>query len=127
MMNLDYLHEINEYGDNIVRLYDFDKSLAIKFREAIIETILNQGIALDLSTLAFIESRNCTLILAIADEDEGIVSENNKQFTCNLTTEGYENMIRLLEPFCNKESIGYQYLYDIDNPTDFLFSPGGTW
>ena len=31
-----------------------------------------------------------------------------------------------LEPFCNKETKSYQYLYDLDNPTDFIFSPSGT-
>ncbi|WP_299671209.1 hypothetical protein [uncultured Polaribacter sp.] len=40
-----------------------------------------------------------------------------------LTLEGFTNMTKLLEPFCQKESKGYQYLYDIDNPTDLLFSP----
>jgi hypothetical protein len=32
-------------------------------------------------------------------------------------------MAKLLEPFCKKETKGFQYLYDIDNPTDLLFSP----
>jgi hypothetical protein len=36
-------------------------------------------------------------------------------------------MISLLDPFCIKDRKGYQYLYDIDNPIDFLFSPAGSW
>jgi hypothetical protein len=67
-MLLDYIDKINEFGDNIVRLYDFDRSQADKFR-----------------------------------------------------------LISLLAPFCKKETKGYQWLYDVDSKTDFLFSPGGTW
>ncbi|WP_302850212.1 hypothetical protein [Polaribacter cellanae] len=37
--------------------------------------------------------------------------------------ESYIEMLRLLEPFCKKESKGYQYLYDVDTPTDLLFAP----
>ena len=37
-MQLDYIENINEYGDNIVRLYDFNKAEATKFRQAIQET-----------------------------------------------------------------------------------------
>jgi hypothetical protein len=36
-------------------------------------------------------------------------------------------MVALLDPFCNKETKGYQWLYDIDSDIDFLFSPAGTW
>ena len=36
-------------------------------------------------------------------------------------------MIELIEPFCKKESKGYQYLYDIDNPIDLMFCPSATY
>jgi hypothetical protein len=35
-------------------------------------------------------------------------------------------MIELLEPFCKKETQGFEYLYDVDNPTDLLFAPTAT-
>ena len=126
-MKLDYIDRINEYGDNIVRLYDFDKAEAIKFRNTLQHTIITNQQHFDLSVVDFIEARNCTLTLRISEEDEGIITSNKKQFYCNLTTKGFEKMILLLEPFCNKETKGYQWLYDIDSSTDFLFSPGGTW
>ncbi len=126
-MKLDYIDKINEYGDHIVRLYDFDKAEAIKFRNTLQHTIIINQQHLDLSAVDFIEARNCTLILRVSEEDEGIITSNKKQFYCNLTTKGFEQMILLLEPFCNKETKGYQWLYDIDSSTDFLFSPGGTW
>jgi hypothetical protein len=125
-MMLDYIDDINEYGDNVVRLYDFDRLEAVKFRQAIMETIISNNDQLDLSTTDFIQGRNCNLILRISEEDLGITTMDNINFFCDLTLAGYEQMISLLKPFCTKETKGYQYLYDIDSPTDFLFSPSAT-
>ena len=125
-MKLDYIGNYNEYGENILRLYNFDKSQAIKFRDLIQEVIVDQQKRLDLSQVEFIEKGDCNLILGIFKTDEGILSDDNKNFICALTLDGFKNMLKILEPFCMKETKGYQYLYEIDNPTDFLFSPAGT-
>jgi len=126
-MQLDYIDSINEYGDNIVRLYDFDSAEAEKFMKIVHETLVINKKSLDISSIIFIVARNCRLTLRIADEDEGITTSDKMQFYCDLTIAGYEQMIALLEQFCNKETKGYQFLYDIDSQTDFLFSPAGTW
>ncbi|MFT6338409.1 MAG: hypothetical protein ACI86M_001268 [Saprospiraceae bacterium] len=126
-MELDYIANVNEFGEHVVRLYNFDKSQAIKFRELIEDSIVNRKRKLDLSKVDFIETRNCNLILFLYETDEGVISDDDKTFYCALTLEGYKNMLKLLEPFCKKETKGHQYLYDIDTPTDFLFSPAGTW
>lgn len=126
-MQLDYIDNINEFGDNLVRLYDFDRYQSDKFRQIVKQTIIDEKKQLDLSTVDFIEERNCNLVLRISDEDIGIIRTGRMKFFCDLTIEGYEHMISLLEPFSKKETKGYQWLYDIDSQTDFLFSPGGTW
>lgn len=125
-MKLDYTGAINEYGDNMVRLYDFGKSEATLFRNIVKQSLLNDQTDLDLSTIEFIELRNCNLILRLAEVDEGIRTLDNIHFFCDLTTEGYEKMMATLEPFTKRETKGYQYLYDVDSLTDFLFSPGGS-
>jgi len=126
-MRLDYIANINAYGENVVRLYDANKSEAMKFSHLIEETIVKGKKKLDLSQVDFIERRNCNLILGIYESDEGIFSVDGNIFYCALTLDGYKNMLTLLAPFCQKDTKGHQYLYDIDNPTDFLFSPAGTW
>ena len=126
-MQLDYIDEINEYGDNIVRLYDFNSSEADKFMKTVHQTLVLNKEPLELTTIDFIAARNCKLTLRISAEDEGITTSNKMQFYCDLTIAGYERMIALLQQFCNKETKGYQFLYDIDSQTDFLFSPAGTW
>jgi len=126
-MKLDFINNVNEFDESVIRLYNFNKTEAIMFRDLITTVVIEKNTRLDLSTVPFIENRNCNLILGHFKTDEGILSSDHKTFYCALTKEAYITMIGLLEPFCTEETKGYQYLYDIDNPIDFLFSPAGTW
>ena len=126
-MELDYIENVNELDENVVRLYNFDMAEAIKFRDLIKDVIIDKKQKLDLSEVDFIEPRNCNLLFGLFKSDEGILTKDNETFFCILTMEGFMNMVKLLEPFCKKESRGFQYLYDIDNPTDLLFSPSASW
>lgn len=126
-MKLDYIHHINEHNENIIRLYDFKKSEAILFRDALRKTLIDNKEDLLLHTLDFIEVRNCYLTLRLHTSDEGILNRDRINFYCFLTIESYRKMLALIEPFCKKETRAYQWLYDLDTPTDFLFSPAGSW
>lgn len=126
-MELDYLENVNGLGENVVRLYNFNKAEAIQFRDLIKDVLINKRKKIDLAEIDFIKPRNCNLIFGLFKSDEGILTKDNKTFFCILTLQGFMNMVELLEPFCKKESRGYQYLYDIDNPTDLLFSPTASW
>lgn len=126
-MKLDYIDNINEYGDDMVRLYDFDRSEAVKFKQLIEDFLFSGKGQLDLAEFEFIEPRNCALILYISEEDEGIVSDDLENFDCKLTRDGYQKMLKILDPFCKRDTSGFQFLYDLDTPTDFLFAPAGTW
>lgn len=126
-MELDYIENVNGLGENVVRLYNFNKAEAIKFSDLVKDIVINKRQRLNLSEVDFIEPRNCNLILGLFKSDEGILSEDNETFYCILTLEGFKNMVELMSPFCKKESRGFQYLYDIDTPTDFLFSPSASW
>jgi hypothetical protein len=125
-MELDYIENVNGLDENIVRLYNFNKTEAILFRDLLKETIIDKKQKLDLSQVDFITPRNCNLIFGLFKSDEGILTKDNQTFFCILTLEGFINMATLLEPFCNKETKGYQYLYDIDTPTDLLFCPSAS-
>ena len=81
-MQLDFIDNINEYGENVVRLYNFDKYEAIKFRDLIKDTIVKRKQKLVLSQVDFIEIRNCNLILGLFKTDEGIFSVDHKTFYC---------------------------------------------
>ena len=126
-MKLDYIENTDEYGDDMVRLYDFKREESVKFRQFVQDFLDSGENKINLAEVDFIEARNCTLAFCISEEDEGIVTNDGVIFYCNLTRNGYLKMILLLDPFCKRETKGYQYLYDIDSPTDFLFSPAGSW
>jgi len=126
-MELDYIENVNELDENVVRLYNFDKAEAIKFRDLIKDVVIHKKKKLDLSEVDFIEPRNCNLLFGLFKSDEGILTKDNETFFCILTMDSFINMVKLIEPFCQKESRGFQYLYDIDNPTDLLFSPTASW
>ncbi len=126
-MELDYIENVNGLEENVVRLYNFDMAEAIKFRDLIKDTIIDKKKRLDLSEIDFIEPRNCNLLFGLFESDEGILTKDNETFFCILTMESFVNMVKLLEPFCKKESRGFQYLYDVDTPTDLLFSPTASW
>ena len=122
-MEIDYLEDINGHEQNIVRLYNFNKAEAILFRDLLKETVVEKKQKLDLSQVDFIDTENCNLIFGLFKSDEGIITKDKETFFCILTLDGFIEMVRLLEPFCKKETKGYQYLYDLDNPNDLLFSP----
>lgn len=126
-MKLDYIDEINEHGEDLVRLYDFTKEEAQMLKQAIETTILANNDELQLHTLEFIEPRNCYLTLRVADNDEGILTLDKINFYCFLSNETYKKLVVLMEPFCKKDLKAYQFLYDLDTPTDFILSPAGTW
>jgi hypothetical protein len=133
-MKIEYLDDISEGGrytnvvsDKLIRLYDFDSVQARKLRDLIKKAILDEGVSIDLSSVDFIRPVNCNLVLQIANANKGIATNDNYNFVCSLTIENYKEMIANIEPFCEPGSGDYQWLYDIDCPIDFLFSPGGTW
>lgn len=64
-MKLDYIENYNELDENIVRLYNFDKAEAIKFRNLLVDTIINKKQKLDLSQVDFVELVNCNLIFGL--------------------------------------------------------------
>jgi hypothetical protein len=102
-MKLDYIENINAYGDNVVRLYDFEMPEAIKFSE-LIQQLIKTKSQVELSTIDFIEARNCSLTLRICNTDEGITTENDIDFYCDLTSDAYQTMLKLIEPFCKKKT-----------------------
>lgn len=125
-MEIDYIENFNGLDENLVRLYNFDQKEANKFRELLEETVINKKQKLNLAEVDFIEPRNCNLIFGLFKSDEGILTKDNETFFCILTLESFKNMVKLIEPFCVKESRTHQYLYDVDTPTDLLFCPSAT-
>ncbi|MBP7262478.1 MAG: hypothetical protein KBB37_14420 [Bacteroidia bacterium] len=115
----------DDTAEQLIRLSEFDRFEAAQFSMAIQHSLIENKHPLDLEILDCIDAVNCRLTLQLADEDVGITTVNGTHFICELTYNGYEKMLALIEPFCSKDRNGYQWLYELDNPIDFLFSPRG--
>ena len=133
-MKLEFLNDISEgekysWADpnQLIRLYDFDRFEACQFQKLILKTIVRHGEKLNLPTLDFIESLNCSLTFQLAERDEGILMVEPTIFICDLTYATYNEIILLIEPFYKEDAPRYQWLYNLDAPIDLLFSRGGYW
>ncbi|MBI3503110.1 MAG: hypothetical protein HY063_15090 [Bacteroidetes bacterium] len=123
-MRLEFIKNINGYDEHAIRLSDFNSSQAVMFFGIINRMVRHSDSPIDLSSLGFIHPVNCNLILRSSADDAGISTADNVNFFCDLTAKTYKTIEGLVEPFCRKESKGYQWLYDIDTPIGFLFSSG---
>jgi hypothetical protein len=121
-VKLEFSENVNEYDEHVIRLSDFDSVQAKKLQSLINYLITDKDKFINITTLDFIQAINCKMILRVAEEDLGIWTTDKVHFICDLTINSYKNMVNLLEPFCRRESKGYQYLYELDTPIDFLFS-----
>lgn len=133
-MKLQFLHNIDNNGqftdvvsNQLIRLFDFDHLQAAEFSKVVKETIIEKQMPLHLNSLGFIDAINCDVTLRIAKEDIGLTTNNNINFYCDLTFETYQNMLQLIASFCHEGCSGFQWLYDINTPIDFLFSKDGFW
>jgi len=124
-MILDFIDNINGFGDNIVRLSNFTHQEATSFKSLMTESIIIENNAFELKDVEFIESKDCSLTFRIGLEDEGISTSDKKSFFCDMTVAGYRNMIALIEPYCKRDRKSYTMLYDVDSNTDLLFTPSG--
>jgi hypothetical protein len=133
-MKLDYLKNLSaelEFSDlpvdQLVRLYDFNGEEARRFRTLVQEQLLDGGGSVDVSKLDFVESVNCSLVLNLSEEDLGMLTEDEKTFHCDMTRAAYTQLVYLLGAFCGEKCKGFQWLYEMDNPIEFLFSQSGAW
>lgn len=131
-MKLEYLPEINpDYPqDDLIRLFDFNHTEVKKFQTIIEHNLLKEGKSVALSSLNFIHEINCSLTLKLNHQNLGIQKTEENIFYCELTKYSYREMIHLVQPFIDKDTNGYQWLYDIDPKictTELLFSSTGLW
>ncbi len=122
-MKIEFIPNVNGHGEHVIRIFHFDQKEAVLLKQ-VFEKIIEEGRTIPLDEFEFIEHVNCNLSLRIGGYDEGIITKDDHNFFLKMCVAGYQSMIKTMEPFCNKESRGYVWLYDLDNPIDLLFSAG---
>jgi hypothetical protein len=131
-MKIDFLFDMTDGGKyphadpvHLVRLYDFSESEAELLAGTIEEDILNNGHAIQVDELAFVETHSCTLRFELSTNDVGIeLPADHKTFICRLTRSSYSNMPEIIRMVTD----GFNWLYNPGTEkVDLLISTGGTW
>ena len=111
----------------LLRIYAFDRVQAAQFRDLCLELatgkrqVLNMPDDFPVTSIA-----ECRLTLKCADAKQGVRQISPSSFECVLKPEDWDNIAGLVEPFCQSEREGYQWLVDTGQ-ISLLFSRDGTW
>lgn len=119
--NLDYL------DDQIVCLTNFDKKDLIGLKKSFLDVCRSKTIIL--SEQHFIEGSDCKLILDLSIENRGLIELAMNVYNCLLTKNEYIEIVKRIDLFVENgyDQKTYLWLYDINNPIDFLLSKSGSW
>jgi hypothetical protein len=112
----------------LIRLYGFDRTGAMRLREAFRTLSTGSRQSIPLHEEWWIEPvEECTLDLRVGTRDLGVVERAPSKFECVLTAGTWTDMISLVNPFCESEGTNsYQWL-NKDGEILLLLSPNGQW
>ena len=129
-MKLEYLRETDPEDPrrSIVRLYDFKPSEVLKLIEVLRRLSKRRNPPVRLDQMSFIEPiGGCCLLLKCGDSDRGISDLGNNYLECELREESWETAAQRAELLVAAEAGAFNWLYDVDAPTEFLLSLDGGW
>lgn len=109
----------------LIRLYAFTSAEARELHDIVLE-LATGGAAAEVHRLPFVEPiDNCRLTLQVTPWDQGLVRRTeSSEFTCGLTTDTWDNVASLVEPFV-EGSRGFQWL--AGGEAALLLSSSGRW
>jgi hypothetical protein len=125
-MNLEFLAE-GSPDCPLIRLYSFTRAEVLRLRE-----IADQLTAERIQVIALHDEPGikaidgCHLELRLGKRDEDIVQPALLQFECILSDEGWLDVSGLLQPFCETNTKGFQWLV-WKGPISLLLSVDGKW
>jgi len=125
-MKLEYLSE-GSPDCPLIRLYRFTQEEALRLR-AIVNELSNghlQYLALHIQP-GIEPIDECQLLMKRDKLDQGIVQRAPRRFECVLSEAGWRDVSLLLEPFCETDTRGFQWLVE-KGPISLLISAKGTW
>ena len=111
----------------LIRLYAFNRAEAQKLRELVksLSSASRQSVSLDEEN--WIEPVDgCRLVLRLGSRDEGTHEVGPLSFECLLNSSGWNNMEGLLDPFCESDPVGFQWLTNTGK-VSLLLSRNGNW
>ena len=125
-MKLEFLPE-GSPDCPLIRLYSFTQAEVLHLRQ-IVDALADGTVqSATLNDERGIESLDgCHLVLTSGDQDKGTNQMSPLQFECILSKKGWADVSFRLEPFCETDATGFQWLEE-KGPISLLISVKGTW
>lgn len=125
-MKLEFL-EAGSPDCPLIRLYDFSRAEAQNLRELVKSLRNGSNNSVSLSEEPWIESvKGCHLTLRLGEQNQGIRQSGPSTFDWVLTITNWDNVEGLLNPFCEAEPTGFQWLSS-EGKISLLLSRDGRW
>lgn len=125
-MKLEYL-PAGSKDCPLIRLFEFDQSEAQRLRQLVKSLVAGDRQDVALQNEEWVEPvRECCLILRRGNRNQGVRPAQGVKFVCVLGPDGWSNVERLLEPFCESNAAGFQWLTE-DGGVALLISRSGLW
>ena len=125
-MKVEYLAD----GSNdcpLIRLYEYNQSEVQRLRELIRELATGVRESAPLQNESWVVPvEGCCLNLLRGSRDRGIRQVLLLNFECVLSSIGWSNVEGLLDPFCDSDTNGFQWLTH-DGRISLLISQNGQW
>lgn len=125
-MKIEYLSE-GSADCPLIRLYEFDSSEAQRLKQLVKSLVAGDRQDVALQNEEWVKPvGECGLNLRRGDRNQGVRQTQPLKFECVLSPDGWSNVEMLLEPFCESNTTGFQWLTH-DGRIALLISPTGRW
>jgi hypothetical protein len=125
-VKLEYL-AIGSIECPLIRLYGFDQAEVRELRQLVKSLSAGSLQEVSLKEKSWIQSvGGCDVTFRVGDRDESIRQHGPLSFECVLASDGWKNVEGLLEPFCEPNASGYQWLIH-SGKISLLLSHSGQW
>jgi hypothetical protein len=111
----------------LIRLFEFDQTEAQRLRQLVKSLVAGDRQDVALQNEEWVKPvGECCLNLRRGNRNQGVRQAQRLRFECVLSPDGWSNVEGLLEPFCESNSAGFQWLTH-DGRVALLISQSGQW
>ena len=111
----------------LIRLYDFSRTEVQLLRQLIRLLATGERELVALQNEFWVQPiRGCRLTLRQARQNYGVRQADSLAFDCELNSIGWSNVEGLLDPFCDSDTSGFQWLTR-EGTVSLLISQSGQW
>ena len=111
----------------LIRLFEFNRAEVRSLRILVGSLVTGECQSVALQGEVWAESvGGCRLTLRRRAWNQGIRELDSRDFECLLTSSGWSNIEGLLDPFCDSDTAGFQWLTHQGN-VSLLISKNGQW